>query len=758
MPIGELSTPSADEAQAVIGENLAVDEDLCKAVLQHIFREYYYPFLLNQQRLHAIWYAIDRAWRCMTPSATLDYDLFAEKSEAWMKYVKDGKGNAGSANITPSDFYQQVNTLSAMAFEMSWRDGFPAKYTKPETMIEHPLYNPTQQSVEAANELLKQNANRADLKTLYRKLYPDYLRFSHAWAMFDYDRRLEMVPDPATGEMSPIPKTFYTTAAKLNIDQVYVDYLSPIQDMSKQECPTVRRMVTKLDLFANEYDPQLNPFGWLNIDLAIDKESTQYAFSQQDLAYAQSLLNTRYGITDTSGGQKPVNTVKQLYTSFAMLPLYQDPETGKIILATAPLDVADETGATKKVYVRPQRFVVEWYGYSGNPGGTCLRIQRNPTPDDGVPIQAIVHKIEDASMAIPVSVAEIAYSAFEQLSTAINQFLDSKNYTINRPFKVQAGSNNEKINLNKPGKNIIVDTMDEVQRMEGNAYDESATLLTFQGVAKSEIQAVFGGKDAILGDVAGGRRPATEMAAVIDSAKTPIVVDIDNFNRQFAGGYAKWNLANTNKWGDRDWIKKKTGLLFFPNMEIQTEMAREYMDRISAQNNVRYFIETFGNNPVFQGYLNTPGAVTKLAQLMGIQGLEEVINDGGYEMAKQEAMQTVTKILGDGIPIPPAPDDPDEMFLTVFSQALKDPYWWNHAPQNIPLLQQRIMLQQQQLQLKQLQQMQAQLQAEVIGMGMNGGSQGSNGSGQRSASGGNAPQTGGQEAQQTLGALMGGIR
>jgi hypothetical protein len=70
--------------------------------------------------------------------------------------------------------------------------------------------------------------------------------------------------------------------------------------------------------------------------------------------------------------------------------------------------------------------------------------------------------------------------------------------------------------------------------------------------------------------------------------------------------------------------------------------------------------------------------------------------------------------MGDSVLIPPRPDDNDEVFIRVFSAAVRkieggDDYWSEHGMMNLPLLQQRLMMQQQQAAMKQQQQLLAQM-------------------------------------------------
>lgn len=54
-----------------------------------------------------------------------------------------------------------------------------------------------------------------------------------------------------------------------------------------------------------------------------------------------------------------------------------------------------------------------------------------------------------------------------------------------------------------------------------------------------------------------------------------------------------------------------------------------------AHTNVRYFLDTFGNSPAFKDYLNAPSAAVKLAQLMGINGLEDAMDPAAPDQHKQ---------------------------------------------------------------------------------------------------------------------------
>ncbi len=77
------------------------------------------------------------------------------------------------------------------------------------------------------------------------------------------------------------------------------------------------------------------------------------------------------------------------------------------------------------------------------------------------------------------------------------------------------------------------------------------------------------------------------------------------------------------------------------------------------------------------------------------------------QLAKEEASRVVSEILGDGQFSPPEQDDPHQIYCEVFREAMRNPAWKKMAPQNMPLLAQRLMMQTQlaiQAELMQMQQ------------------------------------------------------
>jgi hypothetical protein len=150
---------------------------------------------------------------------------------------------------------------------------------------------------------------------------------------------------------------------------------------------------------------------------------------------------------------------------------------------------------------------------------------------------------------------------------------------------------------------------------------------------------------------------------------------------------------------------------------VHTAVGEDLLNSQAAIGNMRYILEASATNP----NPAIQAAVPKIfGLLMDSMKLDITLDDldQGQRKAQQTAFGILTSILGEGIPMMPLPDDPDETYLGVFKgcydeimlalQDGKPNHWVQKAPQNIPLLGERINQQMAQLQFKQ---QQAEMQA-----------------------------------------------
>ncbi len=771
--------PSQDEHPPVIGPNLADDTELCKDVAGYITMEFWYPYWLQQQRLYPVWDQIDANWRGAASKASLDVGMVQGASGDVENQRQGGGFGMGNtqldpfrAKVTPAAMHKQIDAIINLGEALSFENGdLPVQARKPKTVYEHPLYNPTQQAVDAANEEFRRQFAEIDLKNRHRIGLGTFIKYGHAFALRDFQRILETIecwytlpPDPAMVNgylmqvrqqygypesrfdrdqfgrpcavwLKTVPKVLRTNYLPLDCSAVFIDELLPCNPMERQPCPIVRTHITRWELQDNEYDPVGNPFGWLNIKAAMKDSGNQYALSQPDEQELRERLQKRWGLNSLPGTIKPENTIQQLWTAYAMLAI--DPKTKKLdrgdgitcptcngtgsMMMTAPDEMGQPlaTGEMQpcadceesgKIHIKAERYAVQMFGsmYAGG-GVTVLRIQRNPTSKDKVPILYAAHLVEDTCSSRPVSKSEIAISAQMQLATAHNQFLDSKSRTINRPWMVRSDSLAWNINLNQANQKIPVESsMDnELRRVEGNQYDETTTLLPYIQWGEKEVQDIFGANDTVIGEISAGRRAASEISLANEGSKRPLVQMIDQFNAGHMGGLGQAIIDDLEAWQDRDWMQQRTHSSTFGKLEIFSAVGDEILKTQAAIAQYRYLLEMGATSPVVQPIL--PKVLGLMLNSMGLPIAQDEI-DQGFRRSQQEAFRILTQILGDGKLLMPSPDDPHEIYLGCFTEAYREAttnpenYWAKSAPQNLPLLLQRIQMQQQLLQQQQMMQ------------------------------------------------------
>lgn len=819
--------PALDENRPEIGPNMADDEQLCRDVAQFIYTNHAYPYLLMQQRLWPIWMLIDDAWRVKCQVGTLN---ITQSDPSLFNKNADGKGKDGgmtstvdgySAKVQAAAIFKQIKTKTDMHMSIAYADGLPVRAVKPETTYEHPLYDPTQQSVDAANELLRQNAKAIDLEVVDRKGRGCWAKYGFVNVAIDWKYELEDIPmgfelpqDPRQAEvliqaemqrfngqqpqikirqmmdgtqrpfavwMQRVVKTMKTEFVPLRHDDVFMD-LTLSGGIQKQPCPVVREHCTRYDLLGNDYDPVKNPFGWLNVQKAYREDQNQWTLSAQDEQQLRQELLKKWNQQSQSLIPQ-MQAIKQRWRAYPYLAIVPTPDGKKLDTGEgiecwdckgighmqAPTSVHPMTGDPQgvgsvpcptcqgegKVYGNPERYVVEFFGLlmtspnGGNNGCTVLRIQKLPDPKGMLPLIFGAHLIEDDAGAIPMSLVEASISAWIQLATAHNQFLDFKNRAINPPTLIPEGSPLKGKDINRVNGTIEYENNPDSIRQLTLPVDATQNLIEYSQGCEAEIRDIIGMSDQLLGVVQSGRRSASEINNAFDAAKMPITVEIDSYNRQVLQPHAQAHLDNIEQWADRDWIQRKTGRTTFGKVELFSAVADEFMKKMGLIQNTRYVLEASVGDPS----INRAELWMQLMTLTGLPDPGRIVNDGGLRKAQMDGLKIVAQILGDGIPVPPDMSDPDDIYIPIFQEALKDDYWRKKTPENMPLLEQRLQIQQIQVVMKQNQ---ALLQAAHQQAVLNPPDQkGANGNGNKPKTPNQTPQNKAQATQQMAGAQQG---
>lgn len=755
--------PSRDEVQPTIGPNLADNPKLCETLTRFIVNDYWYPALQQQIKFWPIWRKLDEAWRASMQA--IDLDLMSPTLDKKNVAAAQANTNDGfTLKVSPTDFHKQMDSLLKVGMQISWLTGMPVQAVKGENVFET-LYNPVESTVEAANEILSDTAHDSNLQTEYRKNLHPFLKYGHSWAWCDLKRTFETVnvvyrlgtdmvqaqaglqvlaqrhgqPPQIGHDQTGLTATFlerrvkeFTTKFKhLNCDDVFTDLSMSCEDMDTHPCPMVRQHLAEHQLEQNAYDPQTNPFGWINIQTALTTTNGHYTLNAEDEGVIRQKLEHRFGVSDQNIF-KSEHTKKQLWTCYAMLRIAPDGtlDTGNGVdcpACNATGSVTNDMGDSMSCQnctsgkARPiaQRFIVQFYGAMRGPQ-TCIRIQPMPAGMK-VPLLFAADMVEDTSCAIPISKGEVALNDLYILAESENLFLHSKKMAVHRGWKKKIDSPSYEIDLDKPGVTAPFDSSpNEIERFDAATFDETLTLAPYMQERRERIKNICGATDQLIGQIESGRRTATELGNAIDASKNPIVVMIDNYNRQMMGGWAETVIRNLDLWGDRDWIRKKTGREFFGTLRFKTAVGEEFVKKLTRISNAQMMMQMLpAIIPVYQQAAEiVPKILDKLLDDMGMGDM--TVPDGGTMKAQQDAMRIVAKILGDGQLLPPGMDDPDQVYISVFTDAIRaaqgdpDDYWYNKCTSTLPLLIQRLQMQQQIALQKQQQQMMQQHQMQMI--------------------------------------------
>jgi hypothetical protein len=585
--------PAIDEAPPTIGENLAGNEELCKALTKYLTWTYWWPYEQLQQTTWNEDRQIDNAWRARFDARDLNFTALTRQTLAEAKPTPlDGKSAQGQS-VAP---FQQIQAVTNIFETLSFEDGLPMRATVPPDVEEDVYYRPTEESAKALNSIIAQNAEDVDFRNSYRRMAGSFAKYGRAWVHCPFSlERQEVAQKPIqiTGglpqvqaliaaapdkraEMTPEGLVFYeprlhirTEFNVLHVHDVYVDQFLPCLNMERQPAPFVREFVTPMDIEANAYDAKTNPFGYLNARRAVEATKGHYCLNQEDMVPMRDRLKNRYNLNDNYGPPER-QRMHQRWTCYPMLriddegnldigegtPCKQCASSGKVewqaengegVASTekGPCPACEGSGR-----LRPpaKRYIVQFFG-GLTLQTTCLRIQEMPAGMK-VPILFGADLIEDDASSIPMSKSGVMLIAVEQATRAESQFERGKEYNVNRPWICWEDSPSAKVqDKNKSGATLLYSNdPKELQRAEGSNYDDGPTLLVYLDRSDTKIQRIMGASDTLLGQISQGRRSALEIGEATEAARNPLVLMVDRLNRMIPG---KWAGSSSSGWRRR---------------------------------------------------------------------------------------------------------------------------------------------------------------------------------------------------------------
>jgi hypothetical protein len=283
------------------------------------------------------------------------------------------------------------------------------------------------------------------------------------------------------------------------------------------------------------------------------------------------------------------------------------------------------------------------------------------------------------------SIGEILEAHYENICKVLNQYIQNKDALNDPAFTVLESSPamSKKIVFNKPGSKIPVNSPNDVRKMD--VVDGTSTTPAILSQLKEDAQTSSKAVDAILGKAMGARTSATEAGNVFTTAMSGVTTDVNIFTADMFGGYADRVLRYGTRFLDPDTLRNIVGQYGFElspewramGMVITCDAGSQFIENLTLINNIRYILEASRG----ETGINRPKLWKKLLAAYKITGVEDIVDDGGYQAQVQLANeQAIMSYLGQLVLVDP--DQDHQIAINIKKAYLKDTKSvWNSNPQ-----------------------------------------------------------------------------
>lgn len=689
-------------------------------IWQWMFTKYVWPQIIERQ-------PFERQWRKLLNMARATYevvDLGLSENELlalqlkW-KALESGVNANEEIELGDTLIFDAIDRLGNLAHFISFKEKLPFQFIRPpfaEYPEDTPVYSPSTQMVKAANSWAHFCANGADFYRKHWMTYRHNVTYGCSFIMSDYRQWVEPVirRDPINKgktieqlELCDIGVGF----DPISIRKLWLNYRIPAFEMESQPCPFWFEPVPRFKVQSNQYDPNLNPFGYNNLQ---NLGAGQWIFGDpasnswlEALAKDLPDFNAAFNIGD------PKYNLEAKWTFRPMLPLQLlQNERGEI-------DIIWDPDGTKGLPLR--RWVVEMYGSSiFNGQAVMIRLQPDYYPKGLGPLYGSAHMPDLDSGTYSPAIGTILECHYRNIIKATNQFLNTKDLMNDPPVAILGSSplqdKTKQREINKRGGRYTVNGPNDATRAEFT--DNTATTPTFLEATRDQAKTSAKVVDAIVGKAMGARTSATEASNIFQTAMSGVTTDVNLFNADISGGFAERTWMYAGLWVDPDVIRDISGQSGFAikpehmaiRLAVKTDVGSTYMESITRQGNLRYMLEAGAGDPA----INRAELWKMLLEEWKFPNPERIVNDMGFRQQVMRATeQAIMTYRGEFVM--PSPDQNHELALQVKIAFLEDRNSvWNTTPEyvmNAPALVQQIQLHSMFLRLQQLQMQAAQEEA-----------------------------------------------
>lgn len=636
-----LMYPQAQAALGAFPPNLVqyLPEETQKRILLYVCQHYAWPQAMERSPFEQMWKNILQMYRIKLDAihANIEQDSPAGKD------LDEETSACSEVRVADSVFFDAVERLTNIHHFVSFKEGMPVQYNIPkyyDIRSQDAFYHPFRDRIRAANSLLQWNFDNEDIFRKHAVITRHFYEYGVAFARSEFS----FVVEPMTrmtnqGQQMQVPEIteIGTTFDPLSIRKLWLNYRLNAYDMDYQPCPFLVEETPRFATLQNQYNPKINPFGFLNLD-KVRAAPAQYMYAEPELASVRDALSKiindgTYKNYTTPEILDPKFSVESLWTFYPMLPL--DPQTG------------DWEVRKDGTPVPHFRYLLNTFG-SNLAGGQqiMLRLQRNFYPRDRIPLYGTSHMPDLDSGLYTPSLGFLLWNHYKEVITCKQQFLTNKDWINNPPSWVLASSPAVNQNLTRQGAKIEVNSPNDFGWRA--PYDATASTVQMMQHLREQAQTSTKSEDSLLGKAMGGRTSASEAQNVFQASMSAVTTPINIFNYDIMGGFATRVWEYTGTWFPPDLLKSITGQMGFVltpedlwlRVGLKWDVGSTYIESIVRQQNIRYILESSMGDPS----INRAPMWKELLAEWRFDTAGEWVNDGGFEkevfLATNQAINT----------------------------------------------------------------------------------------------------------------------
>ena len=441
--------------------------------------------------------------------------------------------------------------------------------------------------------------------------------------------------------------------------------------MDYQPCPFFFNETPRFATLQNVYNPQTNPFGFLNLDKLAGTGNIDWLYSEPEMASLRNVMQEVIALQSKSGDigsqagsimpnlLKAEHSIEAIWTYFPMLPL--DPQT---------LEWKKRKDGTPVGFYR---YIVNQYGQNLAGKQILLRLQRNFYPRDSIPIYGTSHMPDLDSGVYTPSLGYLLWNHYKEIVTCKAQYIANKDWINNPPAWVNASSPASTQDLNRSGAKIEVNGPNDFGWRQ--PYDATGSTTNMMSALREQSKTTSKSDDALMGKALGGRTSATEANNAFQASMSAVTTPINLFNFDIMGGFAIRVWEYTGTWFPPELLKRITGSMglvltpedLWTRVGLKWDVGSTYVESIVRQQNIRYILESSMGDPA----INRAPMWRELLNEWRFDTAGDWVNDGGFErevyVATNQAINTFY-----GKPVFVNPDQNHQIALKVKTRFLED--------------------------------------------------------------------------------------